>query len=291
MGMPLKQRALRAIARQHWLRGRDRVIRAFSNPEVQDPSSFEADFFGHAYSGDMANFIDWNVFYYGAYALHELHLLAALAKALRAEGRPVHFFDVGANIGHHSLFMSGHAEHVFSFEPFAPVFGEMQRKLSYAKAGNVTAFPIALGDYDGAGVFYPPTGCNLGTGTMGGILPGNAAAEPIGIQVVRGDDFFAAHHLPPVSLIKIDVEGYEANVLKGLQETLRRDRPPILVEVQHANSGNRVESLLYPDHLAFAVRPWRGRYSLKPLAMGNTDATLILPRERAGILPETRESG
>jgi len=291
MGMPLKQRALRAFARQHWLRGRDRVVRAFSDPDRQDPSPYETDFFGHAYSGNMANFIDWTVFYYGAYTLHELRLLADLAKALRAQRKTVNFFDVGANIGHHSLFMSGHADQVFSFEPFGPVFDEMQRKLSHAKVRNVSAFPFALGDRSGTGVFYPPTGCNQGTGTMGAILPGNAAAEAIEIEVVRGDDFFATHHLPPVSLIKIDVEGYEANVLEGLRKTLWRDRPPILVEIQHpsdgANPGNRIESLLYPDHLVFAMRPWRGSYNLKPLSMGDTDATLVLPRELAGIISQT----
>jgi len=292
MGMPLMQRALRAIARQHWLRGRDRVVRAFSNPDLQDSSPFETDFFGHAYSGNMANFIDWTVFYYGAYSLHELLLLADLAKALRATGNAVNFFDAGANIGHHSLFMSSHADQVFAFEPFAPVFDEMKRKLNRAKVRNVTAFPFALADRNGTGSFYPPTGCNQGTGTMGAILPGNAAAEPIEIQVVRGDDFFAANGLPSVSLLKIDVEGYEANVLEGLQETLRRDRPPMLMEIQAAsgaNPGNKIQQLLYPGHLAFAVRPWRGRYSLRPLSMGTTDATLVLPRELAEILPETRD--
>ena len=42
---------------------------------------FEIDFFGLSYSGNLNNFIDWTVFYYGAYAVDELRLLAALADA------------------------------------------------------------------------------------------------------------------------------------------------------------------------------------------------------------------
>ncbi|WP_433967598.1 FkbM family methyltransferase [Tunturiibacter gelidiferens] len=99
----------------------------------------------------MANFIDWSVFYYGAFQLHEVRLLGAIADALRATGKPVNFFDVGANIGHHTLFMSSHADHIFSFEPFSVVRSEMERKLHHALVGNVTIFPVALGDLNESG--------------------------------------------------------------------------------------------------------------------------------------------
>ena len=294
MAMSLKQRALRAIGRQNWLHGRDRILRFFSDPDHHEPQIFETDFFGIAYSGNMANFIDWTVFYYGAYSINELRLLAALADALRAQGKPVNFYDVGANIGHHTLFMSRHADHIFSFEPFATVRQEMERKLRHAKVGNVTTFPVALGNRNETAVFHPPTGANQGTGTLGDALPDNASAEAIAVQVVRGDDFFAANHLPPVSLLKIDVEGYEVNALEGLRETLWRDRPPILMEIQRDNPSDPIpgksagiESLLYPNHLLFEVGNSRGQFSLKPFSMGNTEEALVLPAELAGVIPGT----
>jgi len=89
----MKQQILRFVGHRRWLRGRDRVLRAFSHPERQESHIFETDFFGQSYSGNMNNFIDWNVFYYGAFQPHEVRLLGALADALRANGKPMNFFE------------------------------------------------------------------------------------------------------------------------------------------------------------------------------------------------------
>jgi FkbM family methyltransferase len=290
MSLTFKQRALRALAHQRWLRGRDRILRLFAHPDRHPSCSFQTDFFGLNYSGNLANFIDWTVFFYGAYAVNELRLLADLAAALRARQGAVNFFDVGANIGHHTLFMSRHADRVFSFEPYSVVFQEMERKLRHAAVTNATPFPVALGDRTETASFHPPTGANQGTGTLGDILPENAAAETISVQVVRGDDFLATNHLPPVSLLKIDVEGFEEQALEGLRETLHRDRPPILLEIQpegRTGSGQSsyMRSLLYPDHLLFRVEDIRGNYRLRPCALSHVEEALVLPAELAGIVP------
>ena len=287
-----KQRVLRMIGHLEWLRGRDRVLRALSHPDRQKPEPFEVDFFGLSYSGNMANFIDWTVFYYGAFAINELRLLAALAQALHAQGKPVSFYDVGANIGHHTLFMSANADQVFSFEPFATVRDEMKRKLNHAGVRNATAFPVALGNRNETAAFRPPTGANQGTGTLGETLPDNASTESIPVQVVRGDDFFPANQLPPISLLKMDVEGFEVNAIEGMRETLWRDRPPILMEIQRDNppgprKSARIESLLYPDHLLYEVGSAPGQYTLRPFSTGNTEEALVLPAELAGIIPGT----
>jgi len=43
---------------------------------------------------------------------------------------------------------------------------------------------------------------------------------------VRDEDFFAANALPPMSPLKMDMEGYKAKALPGMRETIWRDRPP-----------------------------------------------------------------
>jgi FkbM family methyltransferase len=284
MELSAKQQILRRIGHQNWLRGRDRILRAFSHPENQQPFTFEIDFFGQSYTGNLTNFIDWTVFYYGAFNVHELRLLADIATALRAKGQPVNFFDVGANIGHHTLFMAPHSDRVFSFEPFSVVRNEMERKLTHAGVGNVTVFPVALGDKNESHAFSPPTGANQGTGTLDDLLPENASAQKISVDVVRGDDFFAANHLPPISLLKMDVEGYEAKALEGLRETIWRDRPPIFMEIQPDRKASGVIDLLYPDHLLFKVDISHGQFALKPFNLAEAEEALVLPAELAGIV-------
>ena len=100
------------------------------------------------------------------------------------------------------------------------------------------------------------------------------------------------NRLPPISLLKLDVEGFEVNAIEGMRETLRRDRPPILMEIQRDNPSGprksaRIESLLYPAHILYEVGDSRGQYTLRPFSTGNTEEALVLPAELVGIIPGT----
>jgi FkbM family methyltransferase len=292
MQISLAQQCLRLAGHQSWLPGRGRLLKILADPDTKKPYPFEVKFFGRPYSGNLTNFIDWHVFYYGACGIHELRLLGEIADALRAQGKPVNFFDVGANIGHHTLFMSDHSDAIFSFEPYSVVRDEMQRKLKHADVRNVTIFPVALGDQDESHTFHPPTGWNQGTGTLGELLPENASKESISVQVVHGDTFFAANRLPSISLLKMDVEGYELKALEGLRETLWRDRPPIFMEFQLYRERERdilkhkkALDLIYPDHVIFEVGDdSHGHYVLKPFSLESTEEALVLPVELAEII-------
>jgi FkbM family methyltransferase len=270
-------------------------LRAFAHPDRQESCPFDVDFFGRRYSGDLADFVDWTVFFYGSYSRLELLALAALAEDLRGAGKPVNFFDVGANVGQHSLFMADRADRVFSFEPFAAVRGEMNRKLKHAGVENVTVFPVALGDRNSTSAFHTSTTANRGMGTLRDFIPraGNSFYETTTVDVVRGDEFFSANDLPPISLLKIDVEGYESKVLEGLQQTLRRDRPPFLMEISGPDKSgfqtfDGLESRLYRDYLIFEIDARFGRLVLKPLSFERGGETLVLPAELAGFAERFR---
>lgn len=99
---PFITKLLQYIGRQEYIRFglRDRLIRLFHNPDVYFNKPFELSFYGKKYSGNFDTFIDWCVYYFGAYSKSELKLFQDFVPL--SNKNPI-FIDIGANIGHHTL--------------------------------------------------------------------------------------------------------------------------------------------------------------------------------------------
>jgi FkbM family methyltransferase len=134
--------------------------------------------------------------------------------------------DVGANVGIYTYAFARTGADVVAFEPqarWASILGH------YAKAaGNVRVHRVALGAGAGEARLHVPV-------SEGASRPGCASLRavkgPSTVEVVRMatlDSF----QLDRVGLIKIDVEGAELGVLEGAIDTLRRNRPLLLVEIE-----------------------------------------------------------
>src|SRR5664279_341279 len=209
--LPLKYRLLRWLGRQTWIyRGHDQLLRLLYDPDANKHFKFEIGFFGQRYRGDLGHFIDWNVFCYGSYAYNELLLLSDIARELKTlRPAPISFFDVGANVGNHTLFMAPHVDKVFAFEPFALVRAFIEDKIALNGLTNVIIFSFALGETDGDVPYFPASDGNSGAGTL---IENrlNTSADPAIVQVRRGDSFLKKESLPRIDIIKADVEGFEA---------------------------------------------------------------------------------
>ena len=183
----LKHRALRILGHQHWIpKGRDKLLRLLDNPDGHASVPFEVDFFGFNYAGDMDNFIDWTVYYYGCLARNELLLIDRLAKALRARAElRLVAVDIGANVGHHTLFLAGIADAVYSFEPYPLVLQKLYEKIARNRLSNVTVLPFGLSNADGAVEFFEPIGVNKGIGTF--VRHEGSRATSMTLQICPGD--------------------------------------------------------------------------------------------------------
>ncbi len=71
------------------------------------------------------------------------------------------------------------------------------------------------------------------TGELGYLTPTLTikSSKSIPVQVVKGDDWVLEKKLHLPSIIKIDVEGYEFHVLKGLEATIRKSKPTVFLEI------------------------------------------------------------
>ncbi len=147
--------------------------------------------------------------------------------------------DAGANKGVYAHFMARLARQVWAFEPNP----KMYRTLRRTAAANVLARALALSDVSGKAVLrIPQRGNARGYSNQGGTLRTALAANflPVEVEAVRLDELALAD----VGFIKIDVEGFEQQVLEGARETIARDRPALLVEIEEKHTGQPIEHSL-----------------------------------------------
>jgi FkbM family methyltransferase len=158
--------------------------------------------------------------------------------------RSASFVDVGANYGYYSILAAlWNSELVVtSFEPVPQIYGGLTRNISLNGIGSrVTAYPAALSDRTGRATLFLPLSQSTdyeSTGTLASESWQSRQYSPsFEVETLRFDDFERSHPMK-VDLVKIDVEDFEASVLRGMAETICRDRPFIVCEIltrEHKN--------------------------------------------------------
>ncbi len=204
------------------MRKADALLRA------SDAGPLEHDVRGVRYALATEDIIDFNLLYAGGY---QSSLVRYLADTL-ATGAPV-LWDVGANVGSVSLPVAAAAPgvRIHSFEPSPAVHRRLLRNLSLnpGLAGHIHPHAIALADTDGDATFYESNQpFNSGVGGFG--RSGNQVSSAVRVAAARGDTLIQRGEIPAPSLLKIDVEGFEGEVLRGLTSTLGTGRVEVIFE-------------------------------------------------------------
>jgi FkbM family methyltransferase len=136
--------------------------------------------------------------------------------------------DIGANIGLYTCLAASHGKHVVAIEPMPSNLKFLYRNLVRNDFADVEVFPLALSSSGGILRIF-------GDGTAASLLQGWAGASEKSYKIVPVTtlDVIVNTRFDGLSLlIKIDVEGFEREVLKGGQRTLSLDpRPTWLVEI------------------------------------------------------------
>ena len=135
-------------------------------------------------------------------------------------------FDIGAYVGDTALWFSkavGPQGKVYAFEPEPSNFEKLKANLERNKVTNVIPLHLALSENEG----------EMQIASGGG---GSAITETAGdtsVKVTTIDRFVEANKLPRVDFIKMDVEGYELNVLIGASETIQKFKPKLAICAYH----------------------------------------------------------
>jgi FkbM family methyltransferase len=140
--------------------------------------------------------------------------------------------DIGANIGLHTIVMShyvGSSGKVFAFEPEAHNFQLLQRNLKMNEADNVTALKSAVGSHEST-CRLSLNSSNFGDHRISKDASANGNFQEVPITTI--DVCLRESPDSAVKFIKIDVQGFEYEVMQGMTATLKRNPDAfIFVEV------------------------------------------------------------
>jgi FkbM family methyltransferase len=157
-------------------------------------------------------------------------VLALLDDLVERAGPSACFLDIGANVGHHTLYVARRGVRVIAIEPWDWARARLSEKVARNRLTNIQLIADALGARDEERPFFAPTSGNTGTGSLHASANAGRNRPSGRVRVRPGDAVLEELGLHGPAILKIDVEGAEAEVLQGLRGFLAAQRPAIVVE-------------------------------------------------------------
>jgi FkbM family methyltransferase len=229
--MHLRETASRAatlLAKRPGLFGRV-VLAKINTVRPLPPLPVQRRINGVIFEYELTNYHGTAPMYYGSYALLAIEVMKRFLRPGDV------FLDVGANIGYLSAMAAGlvgKSGRVHCFEPVPAYFYRLQRLAELNPEYSIFANARAAGDEAGTCKIYVTR--EPGQNTM---VPHFKSNEEITfsleVPVVRLDSYIERHKLSAVKMIKIDAEGYEFPILRGLRRQFEQKsfRPAIICEI------------------------------------------------------------
>ena len=135
------------------------------------------------------------------------------------------FLDIGSNIGNHTLyfFQNNLIQFAYCFEPVHDTFQILQKNIYINNLQNkVKLFNVGVGESQGTAQIASYSKSNIGSAQLK--ISNNGDIPIIAIDDINFEQ--------KISLIKIDVEGFEPNVIKGMLNTIKIHKPTIFIEIR-----------------------------------------------------------
>ena len=142
--------------------------------------------------------------------------------------------DIGANEGIYSYALSQLCEVVEAFEPQTWC---TQSIVDYSEAHrrNINVYNVGLSNFNGSLILHIPIYSSSLISGLASFREMEGVNQCVEVPVRKLDDY----EFTDVSFIKIDVEGYESKVIEGSRNTLLKEKPVILIEIEQRHLGDQ----------------------------------------------------
>ena len=168
------------------------------------------------------------------------------ANHLASEVRPgMIAYDIGAWHGYFTgVMLSNGASKVVLFEPLPENLQRLEQLIELNPKHDVVVEPIALADRDGKATLRKMPDTSMAKLSDSSFQLDEEYGEEIEITLRKLDSLIKQDSIPPPDIVKIDVEGAEAMVLRGASRTLSTARPVVLAEIHSDALFSEVTALL-----------------------------------------------
>ncbi|MHB2149541.1 FkbM family methyltransferase [Calditrichota bacterium LG25] len=234
---------------------------------------------GEKFLINTRNWIGLRCFLTGAYDIESPYEFALLRIVLKEKVE--FFFDVGANHGYYSIKVSSILPNVkiYSFEPFS---SNVQKLIKNKELNNNNIHIIkkVVSDKKGFIKVYFAGVDNDGSTSCIPKFEDNSNFEVV--ESITIDSFVEENNLVGKKIFKIDVEGFEPNVLKGMKNTLRQHDSIVFIEhnsetLSKNNSSiySLIEIMKTLGYKAYDIKKFR----IEPYRGGDRGLVLYIPEE------------
>lgn len=198
------------------------------SPHLRDTDTQYSECFWY-YNND--SIIGQALRHYGEYTEQEVKLMFNFVH------KDIVVYDIGANIGYHTVGLASRAKQVIAFEPNKKNAMLLRKNTQFLK--NVKVFELACGKQNSIG--YIEDFDYTSVGNLGELHMSDKGQET---TIVKLDDFVKTENLPVPHLVKIDVEGYEWEVIQGMKDIIENNLPVIFYEHLHGDDLPKVSEYL-----------------------------------------------
>jgi FkbM family methyltransferase len=186
-------------------------------------------------------------------------LIHAISRHINSESI---LWDIGSNAGILSYLIIGKCPYreLHYFEPNPKLYAWASSVLS--RKSNTRGYQVALSNDMGEAILHVPRNQSAYGSLKGG---SEHESDLVSVKKTTGDDLIVSQQVTPPSIIKIDTEGHEVEVIEGMKNIIEKYRPIIFFE--HIELSDADVSRLIPDN-----------YQLKTVSNGDGSLTAKFDR-------------
>ncbi len=141
--------------------------------------------------------------------------------------------DAGGYIGDSAIVFSDYTDkNVYSFEPFLQNYNLMLKTIELNKKNNIIPVNMALGDSNKELSLYSDGDLNMGLSIERNSEQSDINSFENKVKMATLDSYVKENNIE-VGLIKTDLEGFEQSFLKGAIETIKEQKPVLIISIYH----------------------------------------------------------